>query len=120
VRAEFLRDGTVVGTAVWDGKRAVIESSDPESRKSLEWIFRLTPVVVDDASLRSLGAHGESVIQSGGLEWFLAAASSRGAADGFEVRFVPEVAGEGGWDPAASYRTFRSTVRRLVERRTIT
>jgi hypothetical protein len=120
VRAEFLRDGNLAGTAVWDGKRAVVESSDPEPRKALAWIFRVTPVVVDDASLRSLGAHGESVIQPGSLEWFLAAASSRGAAEGFEVRFVPEVVGEGGWDPAASYRTFRSTVRRLVEPRTIT
>jgi hypothetical protein len=70
--------------------------------------------VVDDPSFRSLGAYGESVVQPGSLEWFVAASFTRAQAEGLGVRLVPEVTGQGGWDPAASYRTFRSTVRHLV------
>jgi hypothetical protein len=31
------------------------------------------------------------------------------------VRLVPEVAGQGGWDPAAAYRSFPAAVGRLIE-----
>jgi hypothetical protein len=121
VRAEFTRreDGSeVVATAVWDGRRVLIDSSDSGARGAVERIFRSTPVVVDDASFRSLGARGESVIQPGSLEWFLAAAFGRAEREGFAVRVVPEVAGQGGWDPAAAYRTFREDMARLIARGT--
>ena len=73
------------------------------------------PVVVDDPAFRSLGAHGETVVQPGSLEWFEAAAFSRAGPEGLAARMIPEVTGQGGWDPAASYRTFRSTIQQLVE-----
>jgi hypothetical protein len=117
VRVEFTRDGNgdeVVATARWDGRHAVVPSSDPEIRAALQRVFRPTPVVVDDPSLRSLGARGESVIQPGSLEWFRVAAFTRGPAEGLGVRIVPEVAGQGGWDPAAAYRTFPDAVEQLV------
>ena len=118
MRAEFLRndDGSeVVGDAWWDGRRAQVESDDPDVRRAIDRVFRITPVVVDDPAFRSLGAHGETVVQPGSLEWFEAAAFSRAGTEGLAVRMVPEVTGQGGWDPAAAYRTFRSTMRRLVE-----
>jgi hypothetical protein len=117
LRAEFHRrdDGSeVVGAAWWDGRRVHVESDDEEVRGGLERIFRLTPVVVDDPAFRSLGAHGETVLEPGSLEWFEAAAFARAGAEGLSVRMVPELMGQGGWDPAAAYRTFRSTIRRLV------
>jgi len=119
MRAEFTRtdDGPeVVATASWDRHGAVVvRSSDPEVRRALQRVFRPTPVVVDDPALRSLGAHGESLIQPGSLEWFQSAAYTRGPAEGLAVRIVPEVAGKGGWDPAAAYGTFSATMARLVE-----
>ena len=118
MRAEFTRpgDGTdVVTTARWDGRRVHIDAEDADVRRALERVFRPTPVLVNDPAFRSLGARGESVMQPGSLEWFETAAFARAPEEGFAVRLVPEVAGQGGWDPAASYRTFRSTIRRLVE-----
>jgi hypothetical protein len=35
---------------------------------------------------------------------------------GLAGRIVPEVQGQGGWDPASAYRTFRQTVAHLVGR----
>ena len=64
----------------------------------------------------SLGARGESVIQPGSIEWFRAAAFDRAEREGFAVRVVPEVTGQGGWDPAAAYRTFREDMTRLIDR----
>jgi hypothetical protein len=68
---------------------------------------------VDDASLRSLGTHGESLLQPGSLEWFRAALLSRALALGLGVRFVAQEV-RGGWDPAANYRTFADQVSRLT------
>ena len=119
MRAEFLRadDPTgVVGTATWDGERAVIDADDPRVREVLERIFRSAPVVVDDPSYRSLGALGEAVIQPGNAEWFRAAAYQRARAEGLKARVIPELVGQGGWDPAAAYRTFREDMGRLLER----
>ena len=119
MRAEFHPPedpSNVVGTAVWDGHRAVMDADDPAIRASLERIFKLTPVVVDDPSYRSLGALGESVIQPGNAEWFRAAAYGRAAPEGLKARVVPEVIGQGGWDPASAYRTFREDIGRLLER----
>ena len=120
MRAEFLRSGgeasDVVATASWDGRRVVVDGADPGVRDAIDRIFRPTPVVVDDPSYRSLGALGEAMIQPGNAEWFRAAAYSRAGAEGLKARVVPEVVGQGGWDPAAAYRTFREDVGRLLER----
>lgn len=121
MRAEFYRDrngGQDAAVATWDGRRVSIEASDADARSALERVFRLVPVVVDDAALRSLGANGESLIQPGSLEWFRAAAFTRGPAEGLAVRVVPEVVGKGGWDPAAAYRTFRDAMDRIITKDT--
>ena len=117
MRAEFYRgdeSGTVVGTATWDSFRVQVESDDPKTRRAIGRIFRPTPVVVDDAALRSLGANGEAVLQPGSMEWFEAAATRRAADEGLAVRLVPEARGHGGWDPASAYRTFRQSVGRIL------
>jgi len=83
------------------------------SIEGLGAIFRPTPVVVDDASLRPLGTSGEVVLEPGSLEWFRAALSTRSPALGLAVRFVTDEI-EGGWDPAANYRTFAEQAARLA------
>jgi hypothetical protein len=120
MRAEFLRaeEGStdVIATAWWDGRSARVDAGDSTTRTALERIFRLTPVVVDDASYRPLYARGEAVVQPGNADWFRAAAYTRAQAEGLKARVVPEVVGQGGWDPAAAYRTFREDVARLLQR----
>jgi hypothetical protein len=119
MRAEFYREddpSQVVATARWDGRRAVIEASDEPVRGALTRVFRPVPVVVDDAAFRSLGAHGEVVIEPGSVDWFRAAAYARAKEESLGVRLVPEVAGQAGWDPAAAYRTFGDAMSRIVER----
>jgi hypothetical protein len=105
----------VVAEAVWDGCRAVVRAPD-EERAAVERFFRPTPVVLEDPALRPLGSRGETVLQPGSLEWFRAAALTRAAEAGLAARIVPEVAGPGGWDPAAAYRTFRQSVDLLLTR----
>ena len=54
MRAEFLRndDGSeVVGDAWWDGRRAQVESDDPDVRRAIDRVFRITPVVVDHGAM---------------------------------------------------------------------
>jgi hypothetical protein len=116
MRAEFYRgDGeTPVGVASLAGPRAEVESDDDATRAAIQRIFRLTPVVVDDASMRSLGASGEALLEPGGPEWFRAAATQRTMQEGLTVRLIPEAVGHGGWDPASAYRTFRQAVNRLL------
>jgi hypothetical protein len=120
MRAEFLRaeEGStdVIATASWDGKSARIDAEDSAARAAVERVFRLTPVVVDDPSYRPLYARGEAVVQPGNADWFRAAAYTRAPAEGLKARVVPEVVGQGGWDPAAAYRTFREDVTRLLQR----
>jgi hypothetical protein len=106
----------VVAEAVWDGSRAVVRAPDEERRAAVERFFRFTPVVLEDPALRPRGARGETMLQPGSVEWFRAAALTRAAEAGLAVRIVPEVAGPGGWDPAAAYRTFRESVDLLVGR----
>src|SRR5918996_2958334 len=106
----------VVAEAVWDGSRAVIRAPDEERRASVERFFRPTPVVLEDPALRPQGSRGETVLQPGSLEWFRAAALTRAGDAGLAARIVPEVAGPGGWDPAAAYRTFRQSVDLLLAR----
>ena len=120
MRAEFRRaddeSDAVVGTARWNGQRVEIDADDDAVRRAVERIFRPAPVVVDDPSFRSLGARGEAMVQPGNGEWFRAAAYARASEAGLKARLVPEVVGQGGWDPAAAYRTFREDVGRLLER----
>ena len=113
MRADFYREDdpeTVVGTARWNGRRAEVESSDPEVRAGLVRLFRATPVVVDDPALRSLGASGDVVVQPGNLEWFRTVALTRAPSAGLRIRLVPGVQTKSGWDPASAYRTFRQVV----------
>ncbi|MDP9342692.1 MAG: hypothetical protein M3Q23_11500 [Actinomycetota bacterium] len=117
MRAEFYRGedaDTPVGVARLDGPRVDIHSGDAAVRAAIARIFRLTPVVVDDASLRPLGSSGEAMLEPGSLEWFRAAAVRRAADEGLSVRLVPEAKGHGGWDPASAYRTFQQSVDRLL------
>ncbi|HEV8564054.1 MAG TPA: hypothetical protein VGR41_04015 [Actinomycetota bacterium] len=104
---------TVVATATWDGTQASVESGDDEVAAKLWRVFRATPVVVDDAAYRRLGTSGEVALQPGSLEWFRAAAQVRAPEAGLVARVVPGVT-EGGFDPAAGYRTFDEAMERLV------
>jgi len=129
VRAQFLRppgddadDGgpgeaqdeapPIVGAATWTGAGVVIEpGADPETQTAIQRVFRPVPVIVDDPSLRPLGASGPTLLEPGDLRWFLAAARTRASAEGLAVRFVPPGRGIG-WDPAGAYRTFQQAVDR--------
>jgi len=105
-----------VATASWDGREVAITSNDDELRASLAHAFRRTPVVVDDPSLRRLGASGPSTLQPGDLEWFRAVARSRATDEsGLAARFVPGTI-VGGFDPAANYRRFDEQIERLDAR----
>lgn len=115
MRAELYRPEepeTVVAMATWSDRRATIEPSGA-AVDGLERLLRPTPVVVEDASLRHLGTHGESLLQPGSLDWFRAALATRAPSIGLAVRFV---AGEitNGWDPAANYRTFAEQADRIT------
>ncbi len=116
MRAEFYRGGDEipVGVARFTGSRVEVESEDDSTRAAIGRVFRLTPVAVDDASLRSLGASGAAVLEPGSPDWFRAAAIQRASQAGVSVRLVPEATGHGGWDPASAYRTFRQSVNRLL------
>lgn len=115
MRAELYRPedpDVIVAVATWDGGRATIEAAAgvPEG---LAAIFRRTPVVIEDASLRRQGTHGETLLQPGTFEWFRGALLTRAEAFGLGVRFVPGVR-VGGWDPASQYRTFEDQIGRLA------
>ena len=116
MKAEYHREDdpeTVVASASWDGTRAHVEAEDAAVGEALRHVYRSTPVVTDDASYRRQGTHGEVVIQPGDLEWFRAASQVRGPAEtGLLVRLVPGIT-EGGFDPAAGYRSFGDTFERL-------
>jgi len=116
VRADFYREDepdTVLGSAWWNGRSAEVSSEDAEVRGTLTRLFRSTPIVVDDPSLRPAGSTGEAVVQPGSLEWFRLVAVSRTASTDMHVRLVPEVTNKTGWDPASAYRTFRQVVTRM-------
>jgi hypothetical protein len=116
VKAEFHhRDepDVVLAVATWSDPEVTIESEDPVLAESLRRAFRRVPVVVDDGSYRTQGTHGEVVVQPGDLEWFRAAAQVRASTEtGLVSRLVPGIT-EGGYDPAAGYRTFGDSVERL-------
>jgi hypothetical protein len=116
MRADFYRADdpeTVVGSARWDGRKAEVSAEDPGVRALLTRLFRATPVVVDDASLRPAGSTGVAVVQPGSLEWFRLAALSRATSADLHARLVPDVRARSGWDPASAYRTFRQVVTRM-------
>ncbi len=119
MRAEFHGEDdpdTPLGSASWDGANVHVEAEDPALRDALLKVYRNTPVVTDDASYRRQGTHGEVVIQPGDLEWFRAASQVRGPAlTGLLVRLIPGIT-EGGFDPAAGYRSFGDTFERLDRR----
>jgi hypothetical protein len=105
----------VVATASWDGGDPTVMSEDEDVRLAIVSSFRRTPVVIDDASYRRLGTSGAVLIQPGSLEWFRAVIQARVPAEtGLTGRFVPGVS-EGGYDPAAGYRTFEDSIERLTE-----
>lgn len=115
MRAELYRleaPEDTVAIALWDGVRASIEPAEGEALEGLDRILRPTPVMVDDPALRRQGTHGEVLLQPGTLDWFRWALLTRGRELGLGVRFVSGVR-EGGWDPAAQYRTFSQQVGRL-------
>ena len=103
----------VLASATWSDLAVTIESEDPVLAGSLRDAFRRVPVVVNDGSYRPQGTHGEVVVQPGDLEWFRAVAQVRVSAEtGLVARLVPGVR-EGGYDPAAGYRTFGDSIERL-------
>jgi hypothetical protein len=105
---------TVVSSATWKGGSVVIDAEDEAIRGALAHAYRPTPVVVGDASYRRPGSSGEVLLQPGSLEWFRAVTRVRATAEsGLAARFVPEVT-EGGFDPAAQYRSFDEVVERLM------
>jgi hypothetical protein len=116
MKAEFHREDDpegVVATAIWDGADVHLEAEDPAVREALVRVYRGTPVITEDASYRRQGTHGVVVIQPGDLEWFRAASHVRGPVEtGLRVRLVPGIT-EGGFDPAAGYRSFGATFERL-------
>lgn len=104
----------VVATIAWTDGQPVVDTQDQSLRASLEKVFRRTPVVIDDASYRRLGTAGEVLIQPGDLEWFRAVVQARIPAEsGLVGRFVPGIS-QGGFDPAAGYRTFQAQIERLT------
>jgi hypothetical protein len=113
VRAELYRPDapeSVVAIATWSDGSANLEVLD-ESIERLDTLVRPTPVVVDDPSLRPPGTHGEALLEPGSSAWFRAALQTRAEPLGLRVRFVAQQI-VGGWDPAASYRSFDEQVDR--------
>lgn len=115
MRAELYRPDdptTVVAVATWSDRRARLEPADP-SVEGVDALLRPTPVVLEDASLRQIGTHGETMLEPGSLDWFRAALLTRAPRIGLAVRFVAEEI-TNGWDPAANYRTFSEQADRLA------
>jgi hypothetical protein len=103
----------VVATATWDGRDVHVQTEDPDVRKALDHAYRRTPVVTDDASARRIGTNGSVLIEPGGLEWFRAVTQVRVPAEtGLESVIIADII-EGGYDPAANYRSFEAQVDRL-------
>jgi hypothetical protein len=104
----------VVATVSWIGGQPVIDTEDDVLGTTLQKVFRRTPVVIDDASYRRMGTAGEVMIQPGDLEWFRAVVQARIPVEtSLAARFVPGIT-EGGFDPAAGYRTFEEQIERLT------
>lgn len=113
MEALFTKADGVAGRATWIGPHVRIEADDAEVRSGLARVFRPTPVVVDDPSLRTAGTSGAVQLPPGTLMWFREAARLRGGEEGFRVVFVPSGEGGSGWDPAGTYRPFVAQVERM-------
>ncbi len=117
MQVELYRTGSpddVVATVAYNGGQPTITSDDDALRDALTHAFRATPVVIDDAAYRRLGTRGEVMLEPGSLEWFRATVQVRVPSEtGLVGRFVPGVR-EGGYDPAAGYRTFEESIERLT------
>ena len=114
MRAELYRADDpekLVAVATWSHGRATLEVID-RSMQGLDLLLRPTPVVVDDPSLRPAGTRGEALLEPGSSAWFRAALRTRAEPLGLRVRFVARQI-VGGWDPAASYRSFGEQADRL-------
>jgi len=104
----------VVASVDWNGGDPRVTGEDDDVCAALRHAFRATPVVIDDAAYRRQGTSGAVLIQAGSLEWFRAVVQARVPAEtGLTGRFVPGVR-EGGFDPAAGYRTFEESIERLT------
>jgi hypothetical protein len=116
MKVEFHREDdpdTVVAEASWDGDAVDVETEDEAVAAQLATAYRRTPVVADDGAYRRRGTAGVAVIAPGDLEWFRAASQVRAQTlTGLVARLVPGVA-EGGFDPAAGYRSFEAQIERL-------
>ncbi|MEO8477814.1 MAG: hypothetical protein ABI572_12315 [Actinomycetota bacterium] len=116
MKAEFYREDApddVVVTATWDGLDVAVEGEEESLAATITNSFRRTPVVTDDGAYRRQGTSGEVQLQPGTLEWFRAVAQIRATAEsGLRARLVPGIR-EGGFDPAAGYRSFGDAVERL-------
>ncbi len=115
MRAAFYRPeapDSIIGSAVWKADGIDVEAEDESVRRAIRRIFRPTPVVFDDPSLRSYGTAGPVVLPPGSLQWFRAAAEARSDSERLGVRLVPESEGAMGWDPAGAYRTFNDAIER--------
>ena len=113
MRAEFFRPDApdeVVGSAEWDGRRAVLRAEDDDVRATLQRVFRVSPVVTPDPAARPTGSRADAILEPGTLEWFREAAVVRGDAEGLSARFVSTT--PGGWDPAGSYLPMEQWVSR--------
>jgi hypothetical protein len=118
VRAEFFRaeaPDRVVGVAVWDGRRAQIETEDPHVRQALERVFKPSSVAVDEPPMRSPGTSHSAVLEPGDEEWFRSAARHRGEREGLSLRLV--VDRPRGWDPALDPQTYGWAGRKAPSRR---
>lgn len=113
IRAEFFRPrtpDTVIGAVEWDGRQPKIEAKNSAVHDVLARIFRPTAVRVDDPSTRPLGASGETLLEPGDLDWFIATARVRSKEERLGVRFVASM--PGGWDPAGAFRPMRVWIER--------
>jgi hypothetical protein len=119
MKVEFYREDApddVVAIASWDGRDVTVDCEDEALGVIVTKSFRRTPVVTDDGAYRRQGASGAVQLQPGSLEWFRAAAQIRATVEsGLLARLVPGIT-EGGFDPAAGYRSFRDAVDRLSRR----
>jgi hypothetical protein len=117
MRAEFIRTQderqTVVAGVTWEGAGVRIDVGEGQVRDAVTRIFRRSPVVVDDPSLRPAGTAGPVALQPGSLAWFAAVARLRSEEEGLTARLVPGGAGGLGWDPAGTYRGFSEQIERI-------
>jgi hypothetical protein len=102
-----------VASAAWVDGAVQIDADDPSVRAAIERVFRAAPVGTDDHSYRRFGTDGRAVLQPGTFGWFRAAAFERAPTEGFVARVVPGVEPGAGWDPAAQYLPFSTSVERF-------